>query len=100
MWHCNRGSFIALVIEVLNFYINKPTRSMAFQAPNFHQLDESLLQKPSDLFAEFNNLTKPGFLAIMNEKLAKLPDEEFSIKQLYLYKMRLFEYDSRNRNKR
>lgn len=42
---------------------------------------------------------EPGFPGFMNEKLEKAPDDERSIKQCYLDKMQLFEYDQRDKKK-
>lgn len=43
---------------------------------------------------------KPSLLGFINEKVAEVPDEEWSFKQLYVNNTRLFEYDTTDKKKR
>lgn len=52
------------------------------------------------LYDQFNLLLYLSFVAFINEKITKAPDDRSSIKRLYLNSMRLFEYDPRVKEKR
>lgn len=70
---------------------------MAFHATNFYHFKELLLIKLYGLYNKSIGPLKSSFFGFMNEKLAKVPDEERSIKPLYSKNKRLFEYDSKRK---
>lgn len=88
--HSTRGSFVVVLIEAADFFINNPTNSTALHASSFCQSGEQLLSKRYHMCNEFNILMKTIFDAFRNEKLTRALDEGRSIKQLYLNNMQLF----------
>lgn len=78
--HGTRASFVALVIEAVDFYINNSTKTTTFHAPRLYRFGELLLQNLYHLHVGFNVFFTQSFLVFMNEKLTKAPDEKRSIK--------------------
>lgn len=89
-FQATRGIFIDLLIEADYFSTNNRTKSTAFHAPSFYLIGEQWLEVMHDLHDEFNKLMKPSFPVFMSDSLAKVPDEERSIKQVYLNHIQSF----------
>lgn len=57
------------------------------------------MQRLYDLLDQFSTLMKPSFLAFVNEQLAKVSDEERSIKQFYVKSKRALQYNPWDKKK-
>lgn len=51
------------------------------------------------MFVQLHDFPKPSFLDFTNEKVANALAQGRSVKQLYLSRMKLFEFDQRDRKK-
>lgn len=85
--HAISAKFGILLIKAGDFYINNLTKSTSFYDASICRGGEELLKKLDDLSKEFRELSEPSLLCFMNEKLAKVLDEERSIEKLYLNNM-------------
>lgn len=56
VFHSTRDSFIALLKEAVDFYINNPIKSTVFHPPSFYRFSEQVLQNMYDMFGKFNVL--------------------------------------------
>lgn len=55
VFHATRGFFVLLLKEA-GFYMNNPTKSKKFLAPNFYRFGGELLRNLYNLFEKFNEL--------------------------------------------
>lgn len=82
IWHLDsralqatRSSFRCSAKKAADIFSNNPIKFTAFHAPSFYLCTEQLLKTLYELLVEFKDLTEPSFLAFMDGKLAKVPDE-------------------------
>lgn len=72
--HFPRSSFVVLVTEVADFYINSPESLTALHALRFYRFNEQLRRQLHNLLDELNTLVKQNFFGFINDKLSNVPE--------------------------
>lgn len=60
--YASRASFVVLLSEAADVYINNRTKSTAFSATGFYKSSEDLLKELCYLDGEFSRPLKPSFI--------------------------------------